>query len=119
MALITDIPTYTFAGVTFNRIVSGDDFPRWFPINATYKADPILDSSRQYVDIGGSVPQSLQIRAEFDTSADRASTLDAVTTFGTLEKSTGESRTVLLAVAVPLPSDAGLRYVADLTFVPV
>lgn len=111
--------TYSFAGVSFTRMVSGEDFGQWFAINATYKADPILDSTQQYVDTGGTVAQPLTLRAAFATVADRATLLDAIGTVGTLSKSTGESRSCVLIQGNPLAPLGGTIIIADLTFVPV
>lgn len=109
--------TYSFSGIDFERIVSGNDFGLWFAVQATYKADPILDSPSQYVDVGGSVPQPLQLRAAFASTADRDSIQDAVGTTGALAKSSGESRTATLVAVAILAPLGGSIVIADLTFI--
>jgi hypothetical protein len=76
-----------------------------------------LDSSSQYVDVGGTVPQPLQFRAAFATLADRADMLDALGTTSSLVKSSGESRSATLVAAAPVAPLGGVIIIADLTFV--
>lgn len=109
--------SYSFAGIDFTRVVSGNDFGQWFALQATYKADPILDSNQQYVDIGGIVPQPFQIRAAFATTVDRASMQDAIGSTGSLVKSSGESRSATLVAVAFLAPLGGAIIIADLTFV--
>lgn len=109
--------TYTFAGIDFTRIVSGNDFGLWFALQASYKADPILDSDQQYVDVGGTTPQPLQLRAAFASTADRSSMADAIGTTGSLSKSSGESRTATLVAVAVLAPLGGSILIADLTFI--
>lgn len=108
--------TYTFSGVSFQRIVP-EEWQPWFASRVEYTRDLILDSTEDYLDIGATTTEPLQIRAVTTNESDRDDLIDLLGATATLSNTAGRSATATLVAANPLA--LGLRgyYAADLTFV--
>jgi hypothetical protein len=115
MSLPSNLEPWTFDGVSFYRIVSGE-FPRWFAQAVAYQTDSVLDGSVRYLDLGGRTLEPLSIRAATPVEADREALLARRGSEGTLTSAHAAYTTsAMLIKATPIFIVAGL-YVADLEF---
>jgi hypothetical protein len=104
--------TYTFAGITFKRVV-GDDYEPWVWGDIQYSRDVVLGGTKAYIDIGATVYPPLTFRASCGSTADRAALYAAVGTTGTLTSSRGLSGTFTLVKARPVNGTPHTAYYLD------
>ncbi len=108
--------TYTFAGVTFARVVESDEVVPWLYPQPQYTIDTVLGGARTYLDIGASVAPPLSFRASCLSAANRVTLIGAVGTSGTLTNTRGHTATVTLVKAVPVNSAPYAQWLIDLIF---
>lgn len=108
---------YTFAGISFVRVLSeGDTFTPWFFPETQYTADPVLGGTQVYLDIGSDNVTTLTMRGLVLTDNDRAALKNARNTTGTLSNTRPRTATVTLVKASPIDGPANQRWI-DLVFV--
>ena len=108
---------WSFSGVTFVRVLSGDADPRWF-VNQTLTAvDAVLGGTQRYVDIGGRDVGPITLRAMTDSTADRDSLIAKIGTSGTLTAASGDAGTAILTRVSSSAAGATGLWFLDLEFV--
>lgn len=107
---------YTFDGVAFYRIVSGE-YPPWFATKAEYTQDLVLGSDQDYLDIGATSYDTLQIRAAVLEVGDREALIGKIGTTAVLSNSKTRSQDATLVAANPVDLGTSAYHAVDLTFV--
>lgn len=116
MSAPTGATSYSFAGSTFYRLVSGD-YPPWFNARQEYTQDLVLDSTQDYLDLAATAYESLALRAVVFSAADRSALLELLGTTAVFSTSSGRSQAATLVSASAV--DLGLPgfFAMDLTFI--
>lgn len=112
---LTDLKRYAFAGQAFARVISQGPWQAWFVTDTIRSIEPILGSTARFTDIGGTTLASFQIRAAFESAAERQTMLGRRGSIATLTNGGGLSQTCLLATVANMGME-GPFFVADLTF---
>lgn len=108
---------YTFGAAFFARQVDGDTVQPWFAGRVEYTRDLVLESSLDYLDIGATAYDDLQVTAVvFDVSY-RNLLLSLVGTTAVLSNTKGYSQDATLISATPLDTKEGNRWLVQCTFV--
>jgi len=112
--------SWSFAGIAFERVLTGDSDPRWFAQDIAVTVDVVAGDvsavPRQYVDIGARQYEPLELDAAVASPAVRAALIAAVGQQGTLVRPGGQSGTALLVRADPLARQGGTYYRLRLAF---
>lgn len=92
--------SWSFKGTSFERILSGDSDPRWFPADVATTVDVIAGdpaaTPRRYVDIGAVEHETLELTAAVLTTTARDALVGYRGTMGTLTRPGGQNATALL-----------------------
>ncbi len=118
MSFPSGYTVYSFAGVTFARVVDGDHITPWAYPETQYTADPVLGTGGLvYVDVGGDTPAVMSFTASCLSAANRATLIAARGTTGTLSNTRSHSDTMVLIKATPTNSPPYSLWMIELTFV--
>lgn len=110
--------TWTFDGVTFERIISGDTIEPWFSEVLNYTKDTVLGATtaaQSYIDQGAVEVPPFEIRASFSSESARDAFLAKRYLTKTLSNTNGYSGTALLAKA-KRANGGGTFYFVDCVF---
>ena len=110
--------TWTFDGLAFSR-ETAEDFTPWFASEVAVTEDAVLPdgaTSRSYIDLGATTHPPLQLRARFDTSAERETFIGKLRTQALLTNTRGRSATALLEKAARVDAGRRYRFLLDVTF---
>lgn len=108
---------YTFMGVSFYRVVEGEQFQPWAFPETQYTADPVLGGTQVYLDVGGDSTALLEMVGSCTSDVDRAALKNGRGTTGVLSNTRGRSNTYTLVKATPVDSTPYSLRLIQLTFV--
>jgi hypothetical protein len=103
---------WTFRGVAFRRVLSGDTDPQWFVRSVARTVDLIAATSTRIVDIGGVEAAPLSFVAWATTELGAQNLVAMLGTSGALTSPSGQSATALLVEATALVKDGLTHRVA-------
>lgn len=107
---------YTFASVSFIRVIEGENIQPWFYAEGQFQKDVTLGGTKVYLDVGATVYPQMVFRASCLSAADRLALTNALWSSGTLSNTRGHSATVVLVKAVPVNVGNYQSWLIDLSF---
>ena len=110
---------WTFDGIDFRRLLTSDEWQPRFSITGLYTKDIVLGATTaadSYVDTGAWQFEPLEMRAVFDTDADRDNMILKLLSSGALTNDTGLAVTAMLVKAWRVNIGVAGIYALDLTF---
>lgn len=112
----TGSTAYTFDGVAFYRLVTGE-FTPWFAGKVEHTQDLVLDSNQDYLDLGATAYEQLQLRAVVFSLAARQVLEAKLGTTAVLSNAKTYSQDATLVAATPIDLGLSGYFGVDLAFI--
>jgi hypothetical protein len=107
---------YTFDGTAFYRLVTGE-FTPWFAGKVEHTQDLVLDSNQDYLDLGATAYEQLQLRAVVFSLAARQVLEAKLGTTAVLSNAKTYSQDTTLVAVTPVDLGVSGYFAVDLTFI--
>jgi hypothetical protein len=106
---------YTFDGSSFYRKVDSA-WRQWFASKVEYTRDAVLDSDEDYLDIGATSYEPLEITAIVSSKSEQTTLQDKIGTTAVLANSRSYSQDATLISAEPIAGENTAEYLVTLVF---